>query len=152
MIVHRVTLVMLMGILACQLYLAEEAGTFVLWECYNLWPLVFVSLPILLACHPRIDAESNASSISKVQQRQRECYPLAMAQQYTSPTHQATPTTPALMRSLRAFIQQTLAISQATPTTIHLVENALLSLTRNKETLLQFSDTTLKSFDRQNTL
>ena len=57
MIAHQVTIFTVVVIIACQLYLAEEgekAGTFVLWECFNLWPLIVVSLPILLACHPRI--------------------------------------------------------------------------------------------------
>ena len=69
-IVHQVAILMKIVVLACQLYLAEErkkAGTFVLWECYNLWPLILVSLPILLVCHPRIRRRIKCKNKNKSQ-------------------------------------------------------------------------------------
>ena len=59
MTAHQIRQIMAVVILACQLYLAEggeKAGTlnFILWQSHDLWPLVFVCLPILLVCQPRI--------------------------------------------------------------------------------------------------
>ena len=55
-IAHQITIIMLVVILASQLCLAEEGegASFIIWETYDLWPLVFVSLPVLLVCQPRI--------------------------------------------------------------------------------------------------
>ena len=53
MIANLIDLVSVMVIIGCQLYLAHDAS-YILWEISGLWPLGFISLPILMACHPRI--------------------------------------------------------------------------------------------------
>ena len=56
MVVHQITIILLMVIVACLLYLTEEGkgSQFILWELYDLWPIVTVSILALLLCQPHI--------------------------------------------------------------------------------------------------
>ena len=56
MITHQVAVLINASVLAYQLYMAQSGKrvSFLLWEFFDLWPLVGVSLPILLLSQPRI--------------------------------------------------------------------------------------------------
>ena len=56
MIAHQILLIFVTVIVACQLLMAEEGkkAPFIMWESYDMWPIVTVSIPILLLCQPRI--------------------------------------------------------------------------------------------------
>ena len=55
-IIHQVSDIITISILACQVYMAmtNRKAPFFVWELFNLWPLVFLFLPILLLSQPRI--------------------------------------------------------------------------------------------------